>query len=781
MKPSSFRLAAGVPLAVAVAAISHSAWAQQPATGAPTQRAALEEIVVTAQRISQSVSEIGMSIATATGDQLTDLGIQDTSDLVKIVPGFNHTYTIYGTPVYSIRGVGFLETTLSAGPTVSIYTDEVPIPFSAQTRGTNLDVSRVEVLKGPQGTLYGLNSTGGAINYIANKPTDANEAGFDVSYGRFNEVDAQGFVSGPLADTLRGRAALRFTRSDGWQQSYTRSDSLGKKDFLNGRVMLEWEPTDRLRTLLTLSGWHDQSETVAPQFIEPQLRSPNAQLLPDDFLNYPAAPNDTRAADWDPDRDYQQDNWMFLGSLRVDYDLTPDTVLTSLTSRQRFRRDQKLEGDGTVFENYYSEQTGEVDSWYQELRLTGAFNGEGNWILGANFSRDETFDTFHQFYGDATSAVVLGVLGPDSQPVTWQDIDTYGVFANAEYPVSDTITVQAGVRYTEADRDFMGCSLDTADPANPGWAGQSEVIQSVLRSLQGLSGFTPVGPGECGTMGPPPEFEPGMVFDNLKEDNVSWRLNVNWYPNPDSLLYANVSRGYKAGSFPTLAIALSSQFEPVVQEELLAYEAGFKVTLLEGLLQLEAAAFYYDYEDKQILGSVLDPVFGPLPALVNVPKSNVVGWEASAVWSPLEGLRIAPSISYQDSTVEGSFVDFNSLGQPEDFGGNSFPVAPKVQASLDVQYDWELDQGWSAFVGANATYQDSTQAAFGSDDRFNIPSYTLVDLRAGVERGPWRFSAWGRNVTDEFYLNNVSFSADSMVRYQGMPRTYGISVRYRTP
>ncbi len=763
----------------------YSAFVSLAATGAAVPLAVaqssgpIEEVVVTAQKVTQNINDVGMSIAAASGERLNDLGVSDTADLVKIVPGFNFTPTLYGTPVYSIRGVGFLETTLSAGPTVSVYADEVPLPFTAQTRGTTLDVERVEVLKGPQGTLYGQNSTGGAINYIARRPTDQLEAMLRGSYGRFDRSDFEGYVSGPLAESLRGRLAARYTKSDGWQDSYTRSDELGGEDLLNARAILEWEPTERLYTRLTVSGWKDESESIAPQFFGIIPRSADTvDVLPDGYVNYPVAPRNPRDVDWNPEHDYSRDNRMYSAVLRVDYDFSEDVTVTSLTSYQDFDRDQLLEGDGTTFENYYSVQEGFIKSWYQELRVSGSFQGQGTWILGGNYEEDNTFDTFHQFYDDSTSSTVVGVYGPDSQPETHQDITTWAVFGNAEYPVRDDLTLQAGARYTESDRDFKGCSRDTADPSNPGWGGQSEAIQALLRSIFGLSGFTPVPPGGCGTMGPAPTFIPGMVYDNLEEDNVSWRIGANWYAAPETLLYANVSQGYKAGSFPTLAIALSSQFEPVTQERLLAYEIGFKSLLLDATLQLNGAVFYYDYEDKQILGNVLDPVFGPLPALVNVPESRVQGFELAAQWAPTEGLRIDPSVSYQDSKIEGTFEDFDFLGQVRDFGGEPFPVAPKVQADLDVSYTWTLASGWSATLGAHANYQDDTYAFFGEDDILYIDSYTLVDLRAALQRDAWKFSLWGRNVTDEYYWTNVSFAADSMVRFTGMPATYGIDASY---
>jgi outer membrane receptor protein involved in Fe transport len=187
---------------------------------ASTASATLQELVVTAQKREESINEVGMSIQAESGDRLNKLGIRDTSDLQKIVPGFQSTPTYYGTYVFTIRGVGFQDTSLAGNPTVSVYSDEAPLPFSILTNGATLDLERVEVLKGPQGTLFGNNATGGAVNYIARKPTDHWAAGVDATYGRFNDFDAMGFVSGPITDTLKFRAAVRINESGPWQKAY---------------------------------------------------------------------------------------------------------------------------------------------------------------------------------------------------------------------------------------------------------------------------------------------------------------------------------------------------------------------------------------------------------------------------------------------------------------------------------------------------------------------------------------------------------------------------------
>ena len=174
---------------------------------------ALEEVVVTAQKRADNINDVPLSIATASGADLLKRGIDDPTQLEALVPGFSYQKSSYGVPVFSLRGVGFYDTTQGVTPAVAVYVDEIPLPYSAMTRGAALDVERVEGIKGPQGTLFGQNSTGGAINYIAAKPTDTFEYGTYLDYGRFDATSAAGFVSGALSDTVRARAAVRLAPS----------------------------------------------------------------------------------------------------------------------------------------------------------------------------------------------------------------------------------------------------------------------------------------------------------------------------------------------------------------------------------------------------------------------------------------------------------------------------------------------------------------------------------------------------------------------------------------
>ena len=172
------------------------------------------EIIVTAQKRSESLSRVGLTITAMTGDALAQQGINSVQDLTTVVPGFSFSATQTSTAVYTLRGVGFYETALAGYPAVSVYVDEVPLPFPALTTMAAFDLERVEVLKGPQGILFGQNSTGGAINYIAKKPGQDLDYGFSATYGRFNQADLEAHIGGPLSDTLSGRLAVRMERAD---------------------------------------------------------------------------------------------------------------------------------------------------------------------------------------------------------------------------------------------------------------------------------------------------------------------------------------------------------------------------------------------------------------------------------------------------------------------------------------------------------------------------------------------------------------------------------------
>jgi iron complex outermembrane recepter protein len=726
----------------------------------PDSSAEVGEIIVTAQKRAQSINNVGLSITAVTGDVLASRGISDPSQLIKLVSGFNYNETAQESPVYTIRGVGYQDSSITASPTVTVYVDEVPIPYSGATLGAALDIERVEVLKGPQGTLFGGNATGGAINYIAAKPSDKFTAGFNWDFGRFATSDLTGFVGVPLTDTLSVRVSGRWLKGGSWQKSYTRNDEIGKQDQLYGRVVVAWRPVDKLSVELSLNGWRDHSESQAAQLIQKVAALP-IPLNPA-FGAYPFAPGNARAADWDAAKDYRHRSSFKQVSGRLEYEVTNNLSLISITSYQDYKRYIPNDFDGTSVPVFFQISTGRVKTFFQELRANLTVAGTGNITVGANYQSDRV-EELNSLFTVAGTQQFIGGNGFDAQ--NSQRAKSKGVFASGDVPITAELSVVGGVRYSQIDRSYAGCTKDNGD-------GGAAAVFSRLFGVNAVR-------GGCLTL--LANFQPGLVVSELNEDNVSWRGGLNYKPDRDILLYANVSRGYKAGAFQSLPAPTFEALAPVVQEKLTAYEAGFKISLFDRRVQLNGAAFYYDYIDKQIRSIRIDPFIGAAEGLINIPKSRIRGFELSAAVQPFTGLSISSSITLVDSQIRGSLIGISPAGAPSDLNGKAFPYTPKWSGNTDAEYRWSVNERLQAVLGATVTYNSSTNGGFGEDPVYGIRGYTLVDLRAGVEGddGKWRIGVWGRNVTDQYYWNTATRASDAGTRFAGLPATYGVNFAYR--
>ena len=768
---------------------SNLVWAQAATTastgntGTPLEDSgsggALQEIIVTAQKRAERVNDVPLSITAATGEQLQELGITNPASLEKIVPGFVFTQSAYSAPIYTIRGIGSYDEAIAISPAVGVYVDQVPLPFSRMTPGASFDLARVEVLKGPQGTLFGENSTGGAINYIPNKPTDRLEAGGQVTYGRFDETDAEAFVSGPVAGAFNARLAVRTEQRGDWQQSYTTGDQLGQRHFTTGRLLLDWLPHDGLRVELGLNGWFDKSDTQAKQKIGYAPISPGGfagapgyPTLQAQLQAYPNAPDDPRAADWDPGANYQRNDNFYQFSVRADWDIAERLTLTSLGAYSHLKVDTPDDNDGTTLPNTYSIILGSIDTYTEEIRISGASGAADRlkWMLGGNYEYDGTHDA---------QDLSLNATNSGIGPFRWngldnfnnQVVDTEAAFGSLDFGLTQSLSAQGSVRYTSQDRNYHGCLADNGN-------GQLAAAFSFLSTSLSHSP-TVIAPGGCVTLSPTTNKPlTDGIHTSLDQDNLSWRTGLSWKPLTDMMLYANVTKGYKAGSYGTVPAIRPVQADPVTQESVLAYETGFKTEFLDHRVQLTGAAFYYDYRHKQLLGSInLGPPFGTLPGMVSIPKSRVAGGELDATLQPVSGLTLRIGATYVNSRVLGSYLLANPLGGPAvDIGGDRFPNTPLWQATSDAEYQFALRHDWTAFVGATATYRTSTLSFFGGNQDFVLPAYAVLDLRAGFERDAWRVELWGRNVTDRFYTTFAQRVTDTIIRTVGMPLTYGITV-----
>ena len=769
----------------------------------------IETVTVTAQKRTQSAGSVGMAITALSGDQLRMLGVGSLTGITKVDPSFSVAQGNWGGVTYQIRGVGYNDFSLAASPTVSVYTDQIPYAYPNMSKGATFDLERVEVLKGPQGTLFGQNSTGGAVNYIAAKPTDTLTAGINATYARFDETDIDGFVSGPISDTVRARLAFRVDEGGAWQKSYTRNDSLGNKDAKFGRLIVDWTPTDKLKVSFNLNGWTDNSQTQAGQLEGAYLGKPQYASDVLSEVNAPVAPQSARAADWLAGTHPANDESYIQGSIDAEYTVSRNFKLTYLGTYEYYRQNDLQEPEGMNAELYLL-QGGTVWATSHELRASGTFmHGDGDWVFGGNYAENLTHEDQFEDVGGTTSGYSLTPLTggiPFSKFINQSADDSVSeaAFGNVEYRLTPQFGVHAGLRYTQTDITHGGCTRDVGDGV---MAFSLTDYESHL--LKGV-GVVPIAAGGCVTLdslNPNNYYHPTYTNQKLNEGNVSWTAGINWTPNSETLVYVTASKGYKAGSFPTLAAIFSGALKPVTQESVLAYEAGVKSHLMDRRLEIDGDVFHYNYSDKQLEMRRLEGVFGLLNTLVNIPDSTVTGAELAVKTIPVSGLELTLRGTYLDATISKNFMGYNPFStSPIDLNGESFPNTPKWAASADAQYDFELNSDFEAFIGGDARYQSRSQGEFGSYEAISAgylstptplnvttppvqagslmsvnDAFTVGDIRVGVYSADGHYMAeiFVNNVSDTYYWTQARLAGDAVVRFAAMPRVYGVTLSYR--
>lgn len=773
----------------------------------------LEVIEVTAQKRTQSINDVPLSITAFNGKMLQEKGIENTTDLAASVPGFSFSDSHSGTPIYTMRGVGFNETSAQASSTVGVYINEVGTPFPIMTKGPMLDVERVEVLKGPQGTLYGRNSTGGAINYITAKPTDDYEAGVKTSYGSYQTANLEGFISGGLSDNLQGRIAVKSLSSgEGWQKSVSQDAELGKKDKLALRLSLAAQFGNKTTADFSYDYWKDQSDTLAPRFVHAQYGKdpgPVRDMIAALFTPYLPVldSNDATQAEWSFGETPSVDMNNRSASLTINSELSDDISFISLTNYAKFNdngsqydrggmigvlastvpdgfKSGYLENDDSEYlQTDASITRSTIDSFTQEFRLNGTTD-ISTWVAGIYYSDNHVVGQQTQILELNTNTNLHPVLKflnfPTLDNKADQKSTTTAVFASADWQLDDKWVITTGIRYTQDKSNYEGCTADSGDGA------LADVGNIGLPAAGLLAAPTDTSPGECLSIDA--TGKSGLAVDELNENSLSWRLAANYSVSDDTSIYASYSRGFKAGSFPTLGAFTHEQLLPVVQEEVDAFELGIKATAAEGTAQINAAAFYYDYTNKQMLTKVPDPIFGKLWALRNIPESKVSGAEIDVTWLLTEQFTLTAAANYTNTEIT-EFVGNNQLSQVLDFSGSRFPLTSEVQASITGEYEWKSTESTYARIAFDASYTGEANTDYEGvdsngvaqyDNRFINDSYTLINARIGIydEADTWAVYLWARNLTDEFYTNNVIMNSDNIGAYVGMPRTVGINFNY---
>jgi iron complex outermembrane receptor protein len=784
MRTVTFNAAVHPLLAVAVGIgyyLLHCCLAQAQTSAATTQsaqpdaRAELGEIVVTAQRREERLGNVPMTIAAFDGEQLRAAGATELEDVAALVTNtqiFQNNGS--GAPVWIIRGVGIVDFNTNNTPTAAVYLDDIYQVSSVFGSIALFDIERVEVLKGPQGGLYGRNTSGGAVRVITRSP-NLREAEGDVlaSYSRWSHYTGEVSASFPLVtDQLAVRLSGRIDKSsDGWQYSIPTGERHGEYDAYGVRAQLLAQPNDAFDVRLILDTGSDDSEIVLPRargYYVPGAGSPCQAILEgrndDTCLTFQQAvtgsgPSPSLQSEngervlADP---FSRNNNDTVGATLLANFTLGDLTLTSVSGYRDFDFGQLQENDAVPGEYGHQVSGSFFEAWSQEFRLASAAGQRLSWIIGAGYGRD-TLNERREFLA-RDNPVFTAIFG---SPLIFklfydQESESWAGFAQADYALTSAFTLSGAVRYTDEEKTYRNGGIGLPAAANI--------------------------------------FTPPLSDDYELESNWSGKASIQWKPAESSLLYASASRGFKSGGFfGGFGFAGQSAIRPYKEETVSAYEIGSKNTLQDGRISLNLAAFYYDYKDVQSFATEQDPILGTITRLRNVGDARHVGAELETVLMPTAALRIGASVGYLDAQIHDSPNDFfSAIGEVLTFNDSQRLYAPEWSWTAYAFYEvpiasagalqFLVDANGRSTLVTGADVLATGEMSLVDDAIKRTPGYTLVNGRVTYESrgGGWAVSLFGRNLTDEVY--RTVWGGDGLGSgwtIRSEPMSYGIEATVR--
>jgi iron complex outermembrane recepter protein len=500
---------------------------------------ALEEIIVTAQKRSESVLDVAAAITVITGDELAFRDLTNADDISQSVPNLEYG-NVSGASQITIRGIGLNVETGFAEPAVAVHLNGVYLGRANAAALGLSDLAGVEVLRGPQGTLYGRNATGGVVNFMTNKPTGEFEAGVTLGAGSFDKWYGHGYVSGSLSDSVRGRLFAEYTDDDGYIDNRTTGKDEGGVEATTAKGDISWDIADSVTADLTYlyidQDWH------GPSF---------EKLVPGNFgaiAGFDPKPNSI-LNDVDPWSEID----MQVASLNVTWD-ADNFTMTSITGYVDFQREDYLDGDQTSLDIATSGRDEDSESWSQEFNVGGNYRDRLDWVAGVFFLHEDSSARTDVDMGEY-GKIALGPFESLALNNLEEEIDAFGVFIDGTYAVTETVRVKAGLRYSDEEKK-----------------GNQTVI-----NFDGA--FT--------------------LCDNLKSkvsyDDVSPKLGAEWDAAENVMAYGTYQQGFKSGGYNQSGC---EAFDP---EEVDSYEIGLKGSFLEDRMHASVAGFYYDYTELQVL------------------------------------------------------------------------------------------------------------------------------------------------------------------------------------
>ena len=775
-------------------------YAQQDAS-VEAQESNSDVIIVTANRRAESIQDAPLSITAFGGDELANRSITSIEQVGAIAPGVQIS-TYQGDTSIFIRGIGTPTIIAGTDSSTATYIDGVYISRPAAIGPLFFDIERIEVLRGPQGTLYGRNATGGAVNIVTNRPTDILEGNLQLTVGNYDRFRVAGALSGPINDAIRARLAFQWEDRDGYATVTRPDDSIerveDKKDY---SVRLTVEADLSPDAMLTLNGDYYRADDKANAYFYASAgyadeilgwygTREGSQTLPYFGMKNAGRVSVAASRDIFADVPYfnKVENWGLGATL--DWDIS-DYNLKVIGSYRDTNPVSQNEFDlSDAYVNYVGREEDHWQ-WSGEVQLSSPVDKPFSWIAGAYYFEERNIiynDIFGNFWEpiliqgfmDLQAAGVLPpfpVVFPDSNLCCElhlsgeQDTKAWAAYLDTQWDVSDQITVRLGGRYSEERRD--------------GRQNFDLVMLPDIRIAPNTI-FFPNAITEDRDAAQPDPF--GFVIAPVNGPTTfrafTPKLGIDFKPNDDVLLYASLQRGFKSGGYNIG----SSQRNPFEPEKIWSYEIGARTELLDRALLLNASAFWYDYTNLQAQDSV-----GNQPIIRNVGKARVRGFEVETVARPTDFLRLEGALTYVDAQfTEGQLTEAlrpAPLTQEpgsllRDLDGLRLPRAPRWKFSIAGQVEQPLGDAGTITARTEYHWQSKIYFTVFNIDAASQESYGLLRASLGFTSADdkWSVRLFGDNLTGETYFTNQILTGTvygaEFVGPLGSPSTYGVDLRF---
>ncbi|MEE3623856.1 TonB-dependent receptor [Nitrospirillum sp. BR 11752] len=726
----TYALLAATALAslITAPALAQTATAPAPQNapqGASAQQQ-LEDIVVTAERREETTQRTPIAITAFSGDTLQQRGVSSSTDLNNMVPGLA-VGNNGGSVQIAIRGIGSTNDTEVGDPAVAFNVDGVYMARSRAAIGALYDVDRIEVLRGPQGTLYGRNATAGSINVITKRPSDKFEGNASLDYGNYNSLQTSGMLNVPLTDTLAVRAAFQTSRHDGYTNN-GRSSNFNDEDTQAGRLQIQLKPSETFKALLSLDVFHEGGVGYANGPIGQYAKFGSPYTFPmsaDGSLNHT-----NKGVGLTTDWDLGFATLTYVGSYREDTDRTHGGSTQSGTC-------QAPSGPycaSTIFRSDENQTS-------HELRLANS-DGPLKWVAGLYYFKENNDVLFalDPVAGITSLAFVQPKVSEESK----------AAFAQATYSLTDSLRVTGGLRYTEDAKARTGATEAFGHIVGNTYVGGSALY---------------------------------LNDADLSWNSTNWKAGAEYDLAPDSMLYASVGTGYKAGGYGDGQPPNNNPYQP---EKLTAYEVGLKNQFMDKRLQLNLTGFYYDYRDFQV--SAIGQVAGQASTVtVNAGTAEVYGVEVEGAALLTGSDRVDGSVSYIHARYTDFILATGDVFHPNSaavYTGNRLAKSPEWTINLGYQHMWDLASGAMITARVDSVYVGDQNLDYRNFAVTEQKAYTKTNLSLAYDDADrrWRVMAYVRNLENNAVLvvaNPDTNGSGNRLAGSGAyapPRTYGVRV-----